>query len=260
MVHKFKFSLVELLVVMAVITILVSLLSPAIHRTLENGRRVNCQNNLKQTGIGNHLHAGDFGDLAPGKIARGAGGTGVYAVWTSGVTQDPNYGKFESHGILGYMGYVEPISFYCPSWIDDDNLNWFFAYGSYGMLGGKKIGGWPLNTPEGKWNPSDLNYLWIQTQYHYRQGVNDGAGKLRSPSLVKDSPVEAIMADSFSSPSRGILQHHLDGYNVLYMDGGVGYVYDTEYKVDNKNNGNSYHAGYWGFKLQEQVYLNNFAR
>lgn len=260
MLSKFRFSLIELLVVMAVIAILISLLSPAIHRTLENGRRVNCQNNLKQTGIGNHLHAGDFGDLAPGKIARGAGGTGVYAVWTGGVDKDPDYEKFESHGILGYMGYVDPISFYCPSWVDEDNLNWFFAYNSYGMMGNKKIGGWPGGTYEKGWSPADLGYLWVQTQYHYRQGVNAGGGQLRSPSLSKDSPVEAIMADSFSSPTRGVMQHHLDGYNVLYIDGGVNYVFDTEYSVDNKNNGKAYHAGYGGFRLQEKVYLNDFAR
>jgi prepilin-type N-terminal cleavage/methylation domain-containing protein len=257
---RLSFSLVELLVVMAVIAILISLLSPAIQKTQENGRRLNCQNNLKQVGIGNHVHAGDFGDLAPGKIQRGAGGTGVYAVWTSNVDHDSNYDKFESHGILGYMGYVDPIAFYCPSWVDSDQYNWFFSYGSWGMIGGKKVGGWPEPNPVGKWSPPDLNYLWIQTQYHYRQGVNAGGGQLRSPSLNKDNPIEAIMADSFSSPTRGIQQHHQDGYNVLYIDGGAGYVFDEEHLVDNFHNGKAYHAGWGGFRKQEQVYLNHFSR
>jgi prepilin-type N-terminal cleavage/methylation domain-containing protein len=59
------FTLVELLVVMAVIVILAGFLLPALGRAREQGRRTSCINNLKQIGLAIAMYRLDYNDAFP---------------------------------------------------------------------------------------------------------------------------------------------------------------------------------------------------
>ena len=126
------FTLVELLVVIAIIGILIAMLLPAVQAAREAARRMQCQNKLKQLGIGLQLHHDSHGFYPSGGwgwfwigdpdcgTGRGQPGGWIFSVLPY-IEQGQLYRMGEGKGIadkrnaLKAMSETPVDSFVCPS-------------------------------------------------------------------------------------------------------------------------------------------------
>ena len=102
------FTLVEVLVVIAIVGILAALLFPAVKGATERAQAAKCVNNLRQIAAASQLYAGDHNGAFPG-IPLGN--------WPFGGFLDNVTGQLTGPGALAEGGYAsDPKIFYCPSW------------------------------------------------------------------------------------------------------------------------------------------------
>jgi prepilin-type N-terminal cleavage/methylation domain-containing protein/prepilin-type processing-associated H-X9-DG protein len=77
--HRRAFSLIELLLTIAIILILVALLLPALQNAQAKARRAQCTGNLKQIGVAFHVWAHDHNDKFPMEVPASERGTLEFA-------------------------------------------------------------------------------------------------------------------------------------------------------------------------------------
>ena len=71
--NRLGFTLIKLLIVIAVIVILAAILFPVFARARENARRASCQSNMKQIGLGVMQYTQDYDEKYPLRDHGGAG-------------------------------------------------------------------------------------------------------------------------------------------------------------------------------------------
>lgn len=82
------FTLIEMLVVIAIIGILAALLLPAINSAKLHAKRIACVNNLRQTGLGFQMFANDHNGKLPMQVSSRDGGTAELLKPTNRVSVD----------------------------------------------------------------------------------------------------------------------------------------------------------------------------
>ena len=121
------FTLIELLIVIAIIAILASMFLPALNKAREKAKAITCTNKLKQLGFGINSYTVDYNDyFPPGKM-----GEYHWVVLLYPYVQN-DYGDH----IRGYQAFPQKSIWHCPSTKNPETNLGRISYGYNTMLFG----------------------------------------------------------------------------------------------------------------------------
>lgn len=225
------FTLIEMLVVISIIAILASLLLPALKRSREKAREVQCFSNIRQGIMGCIQYASDYNGFAPvaykgGYTVSGTNGTSSEARWAGMVY------------LLGYASNRE--MFICPSAIGvvrdvfptmTVSVMQTYAYGmTYNYASNPNDAGTFTNMYRLE-DPSRKILLADTVYYTTYAGINKWL-----PSSYIDYYLGAPTLDS----QRTVYLRHFGRGSAAYMDGHAGGGKGDEFKLSGIKGGRQY--------------------
>lgn len=217
------FTLVELLIVIATISVLAGLLLPALDRATEDARSILCLNNHKQVYLGTTMYCDDNDDKMPLYFVYGGAKAYYMGSSTRVLGEDPGW---LGAARLWADGYIE-----APEVLREPSYHMENVSGA-GTPAQTDDQGWRFDELKGPPPVINFNYSYCYSayaQYDTSGGSNPASGRLRPgrnggfwSGTVLDYSVDAVscfyLCDMFRIET-GLGAHRFEALNATYVDG-----------------------------------------
>ena len=222
-----RFTLVELLTVIAVIALLASLLLPALARAKGTAKKIVCIGNLKQVGLLNLKYLQDYGYYAPEGYYQGGASWGWHSMlgklegWKA---SPPTYYMVAIYRPNGKSG--TPTIFACPEYDlgrNDEMMNYYLHYVTTNRV---QYDVWTINPSEPFYQGTKESKVKRPSQTVFALdygGRKGGTGNRWIPGTGRFDYNDSQMTDAVTC---GISRDYMEGRhnmqnNFLYFDGHV---------------------------------------
>jgi len=196
--------MVELMVIFALFTILISFVQPALKSVQEKSQRVQCQNQLKQLGTATALYCSDYDNWLPISHLTG----GLDPAWVIELAGYLNLNFTNTNNIVAKGTVID-----CPSH-NFDGLGLHPKYGGYAF--NYRYLGWTnrpdLITGHPEYERQKLHEVSLPSQTMY---LSDGLDF--NSLIVYDYMLKYLYEPSLSAPNL-IYDRHQGQFNVLWAD------------------------------------------
>lgn len=206
-----KFTLLELLIVIAIIAILLSLLLPSLGKARRTAKVAVCMSNQAQIGRA-MSHYDKVYQRYPASTPEVAGGA-IAAVYR------PGSDKWMNHGLLYSLDFVTADIFYCDLFTRE-----YWQYGTYHPTNNNHAG---IPKP-GQVFPRQMNY-W-KTAYIYRAWLPQENGSMTPMNPRYADSQTPVLGDYFTK-SMYMYSHEGIDFNILYTGGNVKNIKDKSQSI-----------------------------
>lgn len=219
MTRKTEFTLIELLIVIAIIAILLALLMPALGKVRQKAFDTTCRNNLKTNGTAQALYSGDFEDwIVPGQDHSNK----TWVVLLSGYNHWGGAPETANYGIRYYGRVRTAGTQVCPSEPLPFAANQFDA-GHYGM---NMCSGGDLNRTDTRYAGKKLSAIKSPSiAFFAGDTIKKGTPNIFANTAYLGFRHNTDIIDSLRDPSAQKYPSDLNASaNLVYFDGHQGNI------------------------------------
>lgn len=242
------FTLLELLAVVAIISLLAALLIPVLKNTMEKAKQVEGMNNMRQVGIAFRSFTGDNDGRLPGRAQTPPEGETQVRKWPADlapyIASDVDPDHVTKKDLPRFKVYTDPSD---PGNVIKQN----------GGLAGAGISGFVNPLDNGQNNTS-----FIMNGYNDLGTLEDGSVEIRPNKITNQTETILLGTPKWDGGNNGHffmdfgegggnnyevlnLKGHQNGSNYVFLDGSARFITEEEYKKDAPASGVRYGDWLW---------------